>query len=129
MVAALAKAAAVLDEPGYLAAASRAADFVLTAMRRDGRLLATYGKGRARLSAYATDYAFLTEGLIALFETGGGFRRLEQAAELTETLLESYWDEAEGGLFATAEDHEELLVRSIDPPKTAPRPRPTPSPP
>ncbi len=112
MISALAKAGAVLDEPRYTAAAGRAADFVLSRMRIDGRLQATYGKGRARLSAYATDYAFLIEGLLGLFEAGGEFARLEQAGELTETLLEHYWDETGGGLFMTAGDHEQLLVRS-----------------
>ncbi len=112
MITALAKAGAALDEPRYIAAAGRAADFVLREMRRDGRLLATYGKGRARLTAYSTDYAFLIEGLIALFEASGDFARLEQAGELTETLLEHYWDQDAGGLFMTAGDHEELLVRS-----------------
>ena len=37
MIASLAKGARVLDEPKYAQAAARAADFVLTRLRRDGR--------------------------------------------------------------------------------------------
>jgi uncharacterized protein YyaL (SSP411 family) len=54
MISALAKGAAVLDEQTYGDAAARAADFVLREMRSDGRLLATHGKGRARLAAYSS---------------------------------------------------------------------------
>src|SRR5207245_10548897 len=46
MIAALADAAQVLDEPAHAAAAAKAADFLLTRMRTtDGRLLRTYSSG------------------------------------------------------------------------------------
>ena len=112
MITALAKGAAVLDEPSYGEAAAKAADFILSKMREDGRLLATYGKGRARLKAYVTDYAFLIEGLLGLYEWSGELRWLDEAEQLTETAIEFYWDDAGGGFFFTASDHEALLVRS-----------------
>ncbi|MEX2302782.1 MAG: thioredoxin domain-containing protein [Bryobacterales bacterium] len=112
MITALAKAAAVLDEPRYEEAAAQAAEFILGAMRQEGRLLASYGKGQARLKAYSTDYAFFIEGLLALFESSGGLRWLTAAGELADTMIEHYWDAAGGGFYFTAADHEELLVRS-----------------
>jgi hypothetical protein len=112
MTTALAKAAAVLAEPRYGAAAAQAAQFVLGAMRQEGRLLASYGKGQARLKAYSTDYAFFIEGLLALFESSGDLRWLTAAGELADTMIEHYWDAAGGGFYFTAADHEELLVRS-----------------
>ena len=112
MITALAKGAAVLDEPGYGEAAACAAEFVLDAMVRDGRLLATYGRGKARLTAYITDYAFLIEGLLGLYEWSGDVRRLNDAARLTDTAIEFYGDEAGGAFYFTASDHEDLLVRS-----------------
>jgi uncharacterized protein YyaL (SSP411 family) len=112
MITALAKAAAVLDEPRYGEAAANAASFLLGSMRQEGRLFASYGKGRARLKAYSTDYAFLIEGLLMLFEWSGELRWLTDAAELTGTMIEHYWDAAGGGFFFTATDHEQLLVRS-----------------
>ena len=112
MITAFAKAAAVLDEPRYGEAAAKAAEFILGAMRQEGRLLATYGKGQARLKAYSTDYAFFIEGLLALFESSGDKRWLTTAGELADTMIEHYWDPAGGGFFFTAADHEELLVRS-----------------
>ncbi len=104
-----------LNEPRYTAAAEKAADFILTVMRKDGKLLRTYRDGEAKLNAYLDDYAFLADGLLELYETTGNKRRLDEARALMETLLEGYRDEADGGFFFTAEDHEQLLARSKDP--------------
>ena len=93
MITALAKGAAVLDEPSHGEAAARAADFILSGMRQDGRLFATYGKGKARLKSYITDYAFLIEGLLALYEWSGELRWLDEARQLTEVAIEYYWDD------------------------------------
>ncbi len=112
MITALARVAAVLDRPRYGEAAARAADFALARIRSGDRLLATYGKGHARLRAYSTDYAFLIEGLLALYEWNGDPRYLLEAERLTDTLIDHYWDSADDGFFLTAEDHEDLLLRS-----------------
>ena len=112
MIAALAKAAAVLQEPEFGEAAVRAADFLLQHLRQGERLLATYRNGQARLAAYSTDYAFMVDGLLAIYEWNGKVRYLLAAQELAETLIRHYWDEGEGGFFLTASDHEKLLVRT-----------------
>ena len=112
MITALAKGAAVLDDARYGVAAAEAADFVLNKMRDGGRLFATYGKGKARLNAYSTDYAFFIEGLLGLYEWSGDVKWLDEAAALADLLTEHYWDEPAGGFFFTASDHEDLLVRS-----------------
>jgi len=112
MIGALAKGAAVLDESRYGEAAEQAADFVLSRLLKNGRLLATYGKGQSRLMAYVTDYAFLVEGLLALYEWSGKWKWLDQARQLMDTAIEYYWDPQEGGFFFTASDHEQLIHRS-----------------
>ncbi len=112
MITALAKGAAVLDAPGFGEAAARAANFILSEMRQDGRLFATYGKGKARLKSYITDYAFLIEGLLGLYEWSGELRWLDEARRLTEVAIDYYWDDPFGGFFFTASDHERLIVRS-----------------
>ena len=112
MIAALARAAAVFDEPRYGEAAEQAAEFLLSRVRDGDRLLATFGKGKARLTAYSTDYAFVIDGLLAIYEWRGDLRWLLEAEQLADTLVQHYWDEGAGGFFLTASDHEELLVRS-----------------
>ena len=112
MIAALARAAAALRVPRYGEAAKQAVRFVLSEVCSGERLLATYGKGRARITAYSTDYAFMVEGLLAVYEWSGEPEFLFEAERLTDTLVKYYWDDAGGGFFLTASDHEELLVRS-----------------
>ena len=112
MITALSKGAAVLGEPSYGEAAAKAANFILSAMRPEGRLVATYGKGRARLRGYLSDYAFLVEGLLGLYEWSGDARWLGEAESLIDTAIEFYWDSQDGGFFFTPSDHEKLIVRS-----------------
>jgi hypothetical protein len=113
MIAALSKAAAVLGEERYAAAARRAAEFLLGHMQHEGRLLASYRKGRARHSGYLTDYAFLIEGLLGLYEHNGDWRwALDEAARLTDAAIRYFWDDSGGGFFFTASDHEALIQRT-----------------
>jgi hypothetical protein len=114
MVGAMAEGHRVLGDPRYLAAAARAADFLLTHLRRaDGRLLRTSRQGKAHLDAYLEDYAFLAEGLLDLSEAGGDVRFLREAAGLAERILQDFGDEA-GGFYDTAADHEALIFRHKD---------------
>ncbi|MBN2447083.1 MAG: thioredoxin domain-containing protein, partial [Phycisphaerae bacterium] len=110
---ALATAGRVLDEPAYVAAARRAADFVLTRLRDErGRLLKRYCGGEAGLPAHLDDYAFVVWGLLELYEAAFEVRDLEAALTLTRQMLEHFWDEDAGGLFFTADDGEELPLRT-----------------
>src|SRR6185312_536055 len=116
MIRGLADAGRLFEEPKYVDAAGRAADFALRKLRSsEGRLLHAYSGGKAKLNAYLDDYAFLVDGLIALHQATGEARWLQAAEELTATQIEQFWDAEEGGFFFTSNDHEELLARSKDP--------------
>lgn len=113
MIAALARGGAVLNEPAYVEAAAQAADFILTRMvSPEGRLLHRYREGEAAIPAYLDDFAFLTWGLIELYEADFQPRWLREALRLQEYALEHFWDGNAGGFFFSAEDNEQLLVRS-----------------
>ena len=114
LIASLARAGAVLDEPRYVAAAERAADFLLTRQLEDGRLKRAWCDGRALEMAFLTDYACLIDGLIELYQATFDRRWLEQARRLNNAALEHFWDEAAGGFFFTADDHPLVLTRSKD---------------
>jgi hypothetical protein len=111
MIAAHARAALVLRDPEYGRRAARAADFVLTKMRRDGRLLRSYKDGQAAHDGYLDDYAFLIAGLLDLYEATSESRWVREAIALDGVLQKSYEDEARGGSFMTSHDHEPLLAR------------------
>lgn len=113
MIAALARAAQVLDEPRYASAAQRAADFVLAKLRdKNGRLLKRYRDGEAGLPAHQDDYAFFTWGLLDLYEANFEVRNLTIALELNRSLIARFWDDKHGGLFFTAHDGEALIART-----------------
>lgn len=77
-------------------------------------MLRTYKDGRAKLNAYLEDYANFADGLVELYQTSGEARYLMEAKSLADTMITEFWDEENGGFFFTANDHEELLVRSKD---------------
>jgi hypothetical protein len=112
MIAAMSKAAQALDEPDLARGARRAADFVLERLRSpNGRLVHRYREGEASLTAHVDDYAFFIWGLIELYETTFDVRYLREALRLNHDMLEHFWDAERGGLYFTADDSEELLVR------------------
>ena len=115
MLAGFAEASAILEREDYLAVAEKNADFVLTNMRdEDGLLLRSYKDGQAKLNGYLEDYSFLTDGLIELYQATGNLRWLKAAREITDKMIEEFWDEEEGGFFFTGKSHEQLIVRSKD---------------
>ena len=114
MIASLAYGAATLEDPRYLQAARRAADFALTALRRDGTLLRRYREGDARYPGTLEDYAFLSYGLLELYEASFEPRDLAEAKTLASQMMERFWDEAQGGFFLRSREEPELIVRAKD---------------
>ena len=114
MIAALAEASAVLGNQEYAAAAAKCSDFLLTSLRRDGRLLRTYKDGSAKLNGYLEDYAFAIDGLLALHEATLEARWLSEAISLGQSMVELFWDRGTGQFYDTGSDHEDLIVRPRD---------------
>ncbi len=115
MISAIAKGAAILDEPAYSAAASRAADFILARMRApDGTLLRRYRDGDAAIGGMLDDYAFFVQGLIDLYESTFHFPYLEQAIALTDDQRRRFEDATGGGFYASAHEDAASLNRIKD---------------
>ena len=119
MISALARGYQVLDEPLYLQAAERAADFVLTQMVREGTLLHTYrdvggqsGRSGSELPGYLDDYAEMAAGLVDLYEASFDPRWLENADRLAERMIDTFWDDRDGGFFFAPAGGADLLVRT-----------------
>jgi uncharacterized protein YyaL (SSP411 family) len=111
-IAALARGHQVLGDARYLDAARAAAGFALREMVRDGRCLRSWHSGAARHRGYLEDHAFLADALLSLFESDFDPRWLQAARELLATVQQRFRDPGDGGLWFTADDHEELLARS-----------------
>jgi uncharacterized protein YyaL (SSP411 family) len=108
---ALAEAGRALDRPDYVAAATRNAEFLLGAMRRDGRLRRTWKAGEARLNGYLEDYAMVAAALLDVHEATFEHRWLDSARTLVDEMLRLFWSEAIDGFYDTGTDHEPLIVR------------------
>ncbi|TMG86390.1 MAG: thioredoxin domain-containing protein [Betaproteobacteria bacterium] len=111
MIAALARASRVLEEPSWLGVAQDAADFVKRELWRDGKLVATFKDGRSHLNAYLDDHAFLLAALVELMQTSFRPADLQWAIEIADALLARFEDRKDGGFFFTSHDHEPLIHR------------------
>ncbi len=112
MIAALAKGGQVLSDKTYLNASKKAADFILSTMRKnDGRLLHRYREGDAAIEGNLDDYAFTVWGLLELYEATFDAKYLSAAIELNKTMIDGFWDDEHGGFYFTPTDGEQLIVR------------------
>ncbi|MGE5397453.1 MAG: thioredoxin domain-containing protein, partial [Chitinophagales bacterium] len=112
MIAALAKGYRVLGNRDLLDAAEKALGFILSTLKReDGRLLARYRDGEAAFPAYVDDYAFLVWGIIELYEATFKPSCLQEALNLTRSMMDLFWDNENGGLFFYGDDVEEQIIR------------------
>jgi uncharacterized protein YyaL (SSP411 family) len=116
MLAAFADAALALDRSDYHDVATTNAEFLYATMRsKDGRLLRTWKAGsEAKYNAYLEDYAFLAEGLLALYQTTFDKRWFQWARELADAMLRHFSDAQNGGFYDTRDDHEQLIHRPKD---------------
>jgi uncharacterized protein YyaL (SSP411 family) len=101
IIAALAKAGNFLNEPKFIEASKKTADFILNTMKENETLYHSYAKNERAVEGFLDDYAFLVFGLIELYEATFEERYLRAATELTKTMIRRFWDEKTGGFYQT----------------------------
>ena len=82
MISAMAKAFQVLDDPKYLVAAQKSADFLKTNLYKKEQLARRYRAGEVKFTASLDDYAYLIQGLIDLYEADFDENWLDWASRL-----------------------------------------------
>jgi uncharacterized protein YyaL (SSP411 family) len=113
MISGFAKGYAVSGDKRYLDAAKNAIDFIESKLAsNDGRLRRTFKDGQSKLNGYVEDYAFYVNGLLDLFAASSREEYLSKSVKYTDFMLEHFWDEKEGNLFFTSDDHEQLISRT-----------------
>ncbi len=103
MIAALAKAGKTLNQPKYIDAAEKAADFILNTLYIDGVLYHRYIKNETAIEGLLDDYAFLSFGLVELYGATFEGKYLRAASDLAKTMVAKFWDESKGGFYQTIE--------------------------
>jgi uncharacterized protein YyaL (SSP411 family) len=116
MISAFARAAQVLDEPRYLAAAQKAAGFIESKLYdpKTGKLLRRYRDGEAAIDGFVDDYAYLIQGLIDLYEASFEVKWLERAIALQNKQNALFWDNDSGGYFTTTGRDPSIILRLKD---------------
>ena len=114
MLRTFAEAAVGLGRADYLEAAVNNAHFLLNTMMPQGRLLRSYREGQAKLLGYLEDYAFVADGLLALYEATFEPRWLSEAVSMADSMVDLFWDEGAGFFYDTGSDHESLVMRPRD---------------
>ena len=112
MIAALARGGIVCGKPEYLEHAARTATFILTSLKRsDGRILRSYLNGPSNIPAFLEDYAFLTFGILELYEATLDIKWLDRASKLAAEMLQLFRDPITGEFVLTGIDAEQMPTR------------------
>ena len=113
MISALARGYQVLQKKPYLQAAEAAAQFISTTLYEpeDRRLKRRYRNRDIAVDGMMSDYAFLIQGLLDLYEASLEGRWLLWAMDLTETQNRLFWDQTKGGFYSTTGKDPSILIR------------------
>jgi uncharacterized protein YyaL (SSP411 family) len=113
MIAALANASAVFEQPSWLAAAIRAWRSVMDHMHdENGRLFHSLRAGKRLHRGTLDDYANMARAGLALFEATGEGCYINDVRALVDVLDRHFADAEAGGYFVTADDAADLIVRT-----------------
>ncbi|MCX7608090.1 MAG: thioredoxin domain-containing protein [Anaerolineales bacterium] len=97
----------------YLSLATRNAEFLLTALRPDGRLHRAWRAGQLSGPAFLEDYAALILGLLELYQTDFQPRWFVAALDLADE-MSSLFPHPSAGFYDTPEDQRDLPLRTRD---------------
>jgi uncharacterized protein YyaL (SSP411 family) len=112
MISAFARGAQVLDDPGYLASAQRATQFIREHLfTKDGKLLRNYRQGASAVEGFVEDYAFLIQSLLDLYEADFDTAHLQWAWELQARMDQLFADDEHGGYFSVTKGAPNILLR------------------
>ena len=114
LIAALARYVQVVgNEDKHLEKAKAAVRFIRETLYKDEQgLFHRYRKGVSGIRGHLDDYAFLVWGLIELYRVEYDVEHLAWAVELTDLMLEKFWDDEKGGFYFASSDGELLIART-----------------
>jgi len=112
MIGAMAFGAQVLGDEKYLAAARKAASFLLKKMWDGKTLKRRYREGEVKFNGSLDDYTFLAQGLLDLYEADFDPQWFAAAEALQKRADELFWDTASDGYFFTDSSDPSLIART-----------------
>lgn len=101
-IAAMARGGVVLNEPKYLEAATKAAQFIWASMRSStGDLMRIAFAGVSEIEAELDDFAQVARGFLFLYDATADRVWLMRTGELVDEMLERFQDPVAGDFYAT----------------------------
>jgi uncharacterized protein YyaL (SSP411 family) len=118
MLSSLCEVASAFNDDELMAAATKNARFLVENLRdADGRWRRSWQADavpQARHAALAHDLAHVVDAMVRMYELTATHEWLQVAKDTAHQLVNSYWDNTNGGFFTVAADGEQLIVRQKD---------------
>lgn len=112
MIKALCDAYDVFGEKKFLDTAIRCANHILHNVRRnDGGLYHSFKNETASINGFLEDYSFMTEALLALYQSTFDERFLTEAKFLADYSIQHFFDPEENMFWFTSNTDQQLIVR------------------
>jgi hypothetical protein len=108
MIHSMLEAGLAFDEPLYVSAGLKSAEFIYHHMWKDGTLYRRYRDGSVNFRAGLSEYAFMIRASLTLFELGKGSHWLKWAMEMERILRDNF--KAEGGAFYQTDGNDPYLI-------------------
>jgi uncharacterized protein YyaL (SSP411 family) len=111
MLRSFAEAGRALARAEYVEAARANAKFIRRELWRDGVLLRSWRAGAGKIPAFLDDHALLVDALVSLYESTFEPEWIAWARQLTDVMIDRFWDEEAGLFFDTRDGQTDLVVR------------------
>jgi uncharacterized protein len=113
MISAFARASQVLNEPSYAQTATQAAEFLQAKLydTTGNTLRRSYRQGAGKANGFLSDYTFVIQASIDLYEATFEPRWLVWAVELQNTQDTLFWDSKQRGYFDTSGKDPAILLQ------------------
>ncbi len=108
-------AARAFQKPAYLNRSKEILDFILSQLLiNENELYRNYQKGNPATHAFLDDYAFLIKSLIAYYQATFEIKYLHKAKELTNYVLQQFYDSTTETLFYSNKTHPGVFSRPVE---------------
>ncbi len=97
----------------YRAAAVKAADFIKNNLYKNDRLIHSWHRGKGSEGQFLEDYAYLTAGLIKLYEISYDYGWIRWSVELAQQASDLFADRS-GNLYLSPADQDDHFMRPKD---------------
>ena len=105
----------VFQEPSFLIAAKKNAQFILNKqLQSKGQLWHSYKEGKSTINGYLEDYAAVMEAFISMYQVTMEQDWLDKAKLMADYVHANFYDEVSGLYFFTSEQDAELVTRNIE---------------